>query len=118
MNKDILIQGGVDLDEALEKLGDMDMYNDIAHDFLEESLTRLPNIAGNLNNNDMPNYEILVHAMKSDSKYLGFKTLAELSYNHELASKEGNIEYVKEHYNELMTEANRIVNLLKQYLEV
>ena len=41
--------------------------------------------------------------MKSDSKYLGFDKLAELSYNHEMASKEGNIAYVGEHIEELLT---------------
>ena len=42
----------------------------------------------------MANYAILVHSLKSDSKYLGFTTLAELSYNHEMASKAGDAEFV------------------------
>lgn len=117
MNTEILIQGGVNVEAALENLGDMDMYNEIAHDFLTESETRIPNIVNYYNAEDLVNYEVLVHAMKSDSKYLGFTKLAELSYNHEMASKENNLAYVKENYNELMEEANRIINLLHQYLE-
>lgn len=117
MNTQILTQAGVDLDAALANLGDMEMYNEIAGDFLTESETRLPNIQTYLNAGDMQNYEVLVHAMKSDSKYLGFTKLAELSYNHELASKGNNIDYVKANYNELMEEANRIINILHQYLE-
>ena len=93
MNIELLKQNGINLEAALENLGDMDMYNDIA------------------------NYAILVHAMKSDSKYLGFSRLAELSYEHEMSSKEGNIAYVQEHFNELMEEANRIITILQQYLE-
>lgn len=117
MNTQILTQAGVDLDAALANLGDMEMYNEIATDFLTESETRLPNIQNYFNAGDMQNYEVLVHAMKSDSKYLGFSKLAELSYNHEIASKENNIDYVKANYNELMEEANRIINILHQYLE-
>lgn len=117
MNTEILKAGGVNLEGALENLGDMDMYNEIANDFLTESETRMPNIKSFFEAEDLVNYEILVHAMKSDSKYLGFTKLAELSYNHELASKDNNLAYVKENYNELMEEANRIINLLHQYLE-
>ena len=54
--------------------------------------------------------------MKSDSKYLGFTKLAEMSYEHEMASKSNNIEYVKENINPLIIEANRIINLCKTYL--
>lgn len=117
MNTEILIQGGVNIESALENLGDMDMYNEIVGDFLEESKSRIPNIQAYFQSEDLVNYEILVHAMKSDAKYLGCTKLAELSYSHELASKENNLEFVKQNYNELMEEANRIINLLQQYLE-
>ena len=117
MNIELLKQNGINLEAALENLGDMDMYNDIANDFLTESKDRLPNIKKYLEESDMPNYAILIHAMKSDSKYLGFSRLAELSYEHEMSSKEGNIAYVQEHFNELMEEANRIITILQQYLE-
>ena len=63
----------------------------------------------------MPNYAILVHAMKSDSKYLGFTKLAELSFNHEMASKGNDKKYVDDNYEELMNEANRIISLIKKY---
>lgn len=116
MNTEILINGGVDINHALELLGDMEMFNDTLKDFLNESATRIPAIIRDFNNNDMENYAILVHAMKSDSKYLGFTKLAEMSYEHEMASKNGNIEYVKENINPLIIEANRIINLVKTYL--
>ena len=113
---DLLINNGVNIDASLELLGGMDMYNDTAKDFLKESETRLKNIEDYKSKGDMPNYAILVHAMKSDSKYLGFTKLAELSYNHEMASKGNDINYVNSNYDELMNEANRIISLLKQYI--
>ena len=64
----------------------------------------------------MPNYAIQVHAMKSDSKYLGFTLLADLSYQHEMASKENNVDFVNNNYDNLINEANRIINIVKQYL--
>ena len=118
MNTTILTENGVDINKGLELLGDMDMYNDTLKDFLEESNTRLPKIMECCETGDMENYAILVHAMKSDSKYLGFDLLAELSYNHEMASKANDVNYVKSNINELMSEANRIVALINKYLEV
>ena len=118
MNTQLLIDNGVDINHALELLGDMEMFNDTLKDFLEESKTRIPNIISSFNNNDMENYAILVHAMKSDSKYLGFTKLAEMSYEHEMASKNRNIEFVKTNINPLIIEANRIINLVKTYLGV
>lgn len=116
MNTQMLIDNGVDVNHALDLLGDMEMFNETVGDFLEESKTRIPNIIKSFNESDMENYAILVHAMKSDSKYLGFTKLAEMSYEHEMASKSNNIEYVKENINSLIIEANRIINLCKTYL--
>ena len=42
----------------------------------------------------MKNYAIFAHSLKSDAKYFGFTKLAELAYNHEMASKQENIDFV------------------------
>jgi CheY-like chemotaxis protein len=116
VDEKLLESNGVNLKASLELLGDMETYNETASDFLTESETRLKNIEEFKNSGDMPNYAILVHAMKSDSKYLGFTKLAELSYNHEMASKANDVDYVNNNYDELMEEANRIIELVKKYL--
>ena len=112
----LLISNGVDINSSLELFGDMETYNETLEDFLASAEEKLQQIKTNKQNSDMPNYAILVHSLKSDSKYLGFTKLAELSYQHEMESKANNFNYVYDNYNELMTEANRIVNLVKQYL--
>lgn len=118
VKKDIsyLKEQGIDVDHGLELLGDMDTYIMTLEEFIEESKNRFPKIETYKNQKDMANYAILVHAMKSDSKYLGFTSLAEISYQHELASKENNVAYVEAHYEELMTEANKILAIVKRYL--
>ena len=116
LNVEFLEENDIDVDSSLELLGDMDMYNDTLKDFLTESETRLPKMKEHLSGEDASNYAILAHAMKSDSKYLGFKKLAELSLDHELKGKENNIEYIKDHYEELMNEVERIINVAKEYL--
>lgn len=113
----ILKNNGINVDQGLEILGDMEMYDETLNDFLVESESRLPNIMKYKEVGDMGNYAILVHAMKSDSKYLGFTRLAELSYNHEMESKNNNLEYVIKNYDELIAEANRVIKIVKEYLD-
>ena len=111
-----LKENDIDVDGSIELLGDIDMYNDTLRDFLNESQERLPKMEMLMENEDATNYAILSHAMKGDSKYLGFKKLAELSLNHELKGKENDLEYIKEHFNEFMKETERIINIIKNYL--
>lgn len=113
----ILTDNGVNLEGSLELLGDLSFYDETLEGFLEEQKERLPKIKEYLDNLDMENYSILVHAMKSDSKYLGFTNLAELSYEHEIASKTNNVDEVKKKYDKLIEEANRIGKIAEEYLK-
>ncbi|MFV0250120.1 MAG: response regulator [Bacilli bacterium] len=111
-----LISSGINVQGSLELFGDMDTYNETLEEFLTGAIEKLADIKKNKELNDMPDYAILVHSLKSDSKYLGFTTLAELSYNHEMASKANNINFVYDNYDELVNEANRIINVVCTYL--
>lgn len=115
MDVNILIQGGVDVNSALELLGDMDTYNETLQDFLSEIDNKLAKIKEYKEAQDMENYAILVHSLKSDSKYLGFVKLADLAYNHEMASKAKDVRFVIGSYDALITEANRVLEVLKKY---
>ena len=112
----ILLKAGVNVKNSLELFGDMETYNETLNDFLESVFEKLEEIKKYKEAKDMPNYAILVHSLKSDSKYLGFTKLAELSYQHELESKANNLEFVLEHYDELVNEANRVINVVQKYL--
>lgn len=115
-NKEFLIENGIDVDHGLELLGDMEMYDETLNDFLDESCERLPRLEKSKNECDLANYVIDAHAMKSDSKYLGFTKLAQLSLEHEMAGKEENTEFINQNYNALIEEANRIIKVVKEYL--
>jgi len=115
--KEYLTQNGVDIDKALELLGDMDMYNTTLNDFSSEVEEKWSRIISSKENKDMENYAIDVHSLKSDCKYLGFTKLAELSYQHELKSKENDIEYVINNFNSLEEEYKRVRRIVTKYLE-
>lgn len=112
----ILITNGVEVYASLELFGDMEMYDATLEDFLEAADKKMADIKKYKEMADMANYAILVHSLKSDAKYLGFTRLAEISYNHEMESKANNPMFVYSHYDELVEEATRIINLVRKYL--
>ena len=116
MDKNLLVSNGVNIDVSLDILGDMDMYNETMNDFLDEVDSKIESIKNYKELGDMPNYAIQVHSLKSDSKYLGFTTLAELAYDHEMASKSNDINYVNDNFESLIEEAGRIISLCKEYM--
>ena len=118
MMKDIsfLKEQGVDVDNSIELLWDIDMYNELLSDFIEVSNERMTRLDNSKNNNDMKNYAIDVHAIKSDSKYLGFTKLADIALNHQLKSENNDNNYINNNYYELVNEVNDKINLIKEYL--
>ena len=114
-NIDLLINNGINVNGSLDLLGDIDTYNDILKEFFNEANEKRAKINEYKNKNDMSNYAISVHSLKSDAKYLGFTKLAELAYNHEMESKNNNIDYINEHYEELISEAKNIIKIVNEY---
>lgn len=110
-----LKQNNVDLEKALEFLGDMEMYNMTVKDFLIEVEEKWQRINSYKNTNDMSNYAIEVHSLKSDAKYLGFMKLAEIAYQHELKSKENDLTFVNNYFNELRDTYNKTLEIVKTY---
>lgn len=116
-DRSYLEDNGVDVNHALELLGDMDMYNMTISDFMAEVESKWARINEYKNTNNMSDYAIEVHSLKSDCKYLGFMRLADIAYQHELKSKENDSSFVNEHFDELTNEYNKVLEIAKNYTE-
>jgi len=112
-----LEDNGVDVDHALELLGDMDMYNMTISDFVNDVENKWNKIVEYKNSGNMPDYAIEVHSLKSDCKYLGFMKLADISYQHELKSKENDTEFVFSNFEPLETEYKKVLEIARNYVE-
>ena len=117
IDENYLLENGVNYKKGIELLGDLETYNDMLSDWFKESQNKFEQLKLFKLRHDMPNYAIAVHALKSDSKYFGFDKLAELSYNHEMESKENNQDYVLNNFHELELEFFRISNVVETYLK-
>ena len=109
-------ENNIDYNKGIELFGSIDMYNSMLSDWYKGINDKWNKIISYKNNNDMTNYAIEVHSLKNDSKYFEFTKLAELSYNHELKSKDNDIEYVNNNFSELELEYKRILNIVGNYL--
>ena len=117
IDENYLLENGVNYKKGIELLGDLETYNDMLYDWFKESQNKFEQLKVFKLRPDMPNYAIAVHALKSDSKYFGFDKLAELSYNHEMKSKENDQDYVLNNFHELELEFFRISNVVETYLK-
>lgn len=114
-NEKILEEANINYKVGLENFGSIEMYKEMLNDWFKEIDEKWNRIVSNREN--MKEYSVDVHSLKSDSKYFGFTELAKLSLNHELKSKDGDKSYVKEHFNELETEYKRIIDVVSKYLK-
>lgn len=112
----LLTDNGVNLEKSLELFGDMDTYNDTIKEFQQELGNKLEKIKEEKEQGDMSNYAINVHSLKSDARYFGFEVLGNLAYDHEMKSKANDTAYVNEHFDELMAEATKTLNIVNEYL--
>ena len=113
-NIDYLKNNGIDVDSGLELLGDIQTYNETMEEFFNELGNKLTKLKENKEN--LSEYAVYAHAIKSDSKYLGFKKLSEIALEHELKAKDNNQIFINEHYKELINEAVNIATIIKEYL--
>lgn len=114
-NIDLLKAYNVDINAALELWGDMESYNESLKEFKESLNSKLASLENFKNTNDLQNYAILAHSMKSESKYLGFMNEAEIFLAHELNGKEGNKEFIDNNFNTIKETVRKMVTLLNSY---
>jgi len=110
-----LKQNGINVENGINLLGDIEMYNETLNEFLSEIDNKMEKLSKNKDEN-IDNYAIEVHALKSDSKYLGFELLAKIAFEHEIKAKEHDKEYILNNFDNLQKEVNNIVEIIKKYI--
>lgn len=111
--KQYLINAKINLDNAINYTGDLDTYHEILVDFgdnLDNQFNEIKNAI-----NDLPNYAILTHALKSNARTLGFTILADAAYKHELAGKEQNAAFINEDFPNLEKAVNNVKLFINNY---
>ena len=113
--KEFLKQKGIEIEKALELLGDMEMYEETVEAFIEEIEEKWNKLIEYKEKGNMKDYAIEVHSLKSDAKYLGLTKLAEIAYDHEIKSKAEDNNYIEDHFQELAEEKEKSLEIIQEY---
>ena len=115
-NPEFLTSKGVDLQKSLELFGNIETYNDTVGEFIVGTANKTNKLKEYMAIKDLANYATYVHSLKSDAKYFGFNKLADKAFEHEQKSKEGDITYVYQHFNDLVASVNEAIAIVNEYL--
>ena len=96
----------------------MKLYDETLNDFLEIVDEKISNLEKYKSINDMQNYSIEVHSLKSDVRYLGFMEVGDLAYDLELKSKDNDIQTINLEHPKLISELNNVINICKKYIGI
>ena len=116
-NITFLEEKGVDVKSSLELLGDEATYNETVCDYLNGVYEKINQLVNFYKSGDLENYSIYVHSLKSDSRYYGFTKLGDMAYEHEMKSKEKDMNYIDNHITDLINECNQTIRILNEYIQ-
>ena len=89
--------------------GDKDFYGELLTKFAKDAKTKAEEINEFFQKEDMDNYGILVHALKSTAKMIGANVLSEQAKQMEDAAKKHDEEYIKDNHAELLAQYKQLV---------
>lgn len=101
---------------ALAK-NDEEMYLELVGMFLKErgKQEEMRQFIASQNGKD---YAIWVHGLKGNARTLGADTLADMAFEHEKQSKAGNMEYVSDHWEELLSVWERTLEGFQKFINI
>ncbi|MBR4795932.1 MAG: response regulator [Lachnospiraceae bacterium] len=104
----------IDVKKALDLMdGEMPIFLEMVDVFLKDRPLKGEKLLKALNESDMPNYAIFVHALKSNARTVGAFNLGEMAYVEEMQSKDGNIDFIKSDYENLFKEWDKAIEGFK-----
>lgn len=110
---------GINATGAIDTIGnDEDSYVEILQMFVDEAEEKRSELKEYLDENNIKDYTILVHSLKSDSLLAGAERLSAIARQHELAGKGGEINYIIEQFGVLTGEWDKTLDIMNRFLQV
>jgi len=104
---------GIDGDAAIKHSGSEEAFRSVLQIFYDSIDNKSKELSNYLEEGDIQNYTIKVHALKSSCKLIGALETAEKAQLLENAGKEGNTEYIRENHSSFITEYQGYKDTLK-----
>lgn len=107
----------IDVDTGINNSGDADSYMSLVKIFYDTLSDKTDELTGFLENDDIKNYTIKVHALKSSLKIIGATEVGELAQELENAGKADDRNYIDEHNESFIGKCMRIKDALKDIFD-
>ena len=115
-NLSYLEEHGIDTKTPLEMFGSEEMYIDSIKTFIEETPESYTNLMRYYLDNNLEDYKILVHKLKSESRYIGLNKFSDMCLEHETKAKEGDNQYIISNFSILIKEYKNVMRILKDFI--
>ncbi len=109
---------GLDINSGIGFTGGRDKYISALQRFFKNKENNLKKINEFLSAEDYENYMITVHALKSNAKMIGATHLSDGFERLEIASRDGEIEVIKDHNSEVIAEYEELIQKLRPISEI
>lgn len=99
-----LLELGINTHSGLQYCrNDREFYIELLAKFAQDAATKGQAIDALWQKEDLVNYRIMVHALKSSAKMIGADSLSEFARKAEEAAKNQDVDYIKQNHKELLT---------------
>ena len=112
----VLEDAGINVKASLVQLKDIDTFNKTITEYYDQLDTNILTLFEHKNSQNFEKYYVCVSELKKQTKQLGFNNFADKLTEHEIASKEKNIDYITNNFSKIKMESISIKNLIKKYL--
>ncbi len=116
-DKDLPNLEGIDIHFGLNNCGDFGLLKQMFCQFHDTIDQKAEELQSYLNENNIQDYKIKVHALKSTSRLIGAVHLSEKAELLEHAAESGKIDFIKENTPELLSQYQKFKEILRDYTE-
>lgn len=101
----------LDVQSAVTKLGGSEaVFLEVLEEYADMHDSYVNELKNALETNNMENYIIKVHSLKSSSATVGAVQMSEHAKAHEMAGKEGRYDYIRQDYDNLIEEYETLIS--------
>lgn len=108
-----LRDAGVDTDAGIRNCSDEALYRTILSEYLRSSDEKIYGLKTALDGEDMKNYAVLIHAVKSTSATIGALEVSQIALQLEKAANSNDTAYVREEHEVFMTKYVALIDQLR-----
>ena len=109
-----LRKAGVDTSAGIANCTDETLYREILKEYLRSSAGKITGLNTYLANEDMNNYGVLIHSVKSTSATIGASGLSKTALELEKASNNKDIDFIRKEHDAFMDRYTKLLDVIRE----